>query len=374
MATRYCALSIRVVLIALALSALLAGCAGPQVRDLPEIPILTAQPEYDIPDADLLGMSPEMQDFVNRYSKRSSSEESKAWLLAYATMDPLLLDFKYDPQITSTAIEAFRERKGNCLTFSGMFVAMARSAGLKAYYQEVEIPPNWSNVNDNLLVGKHVNAVAYDKGQTYTVDVSRRKGREIERARRLSDAEAQAQYYNNLGADALIANDLALAYAYFRKGLENDLKLDYIWSNMGVILRRNGQTEDAILAYNTALQLNPDEIVALNNLHLIYTEDGDLEAAGKLEKRVDRTRRKNPYYMQHLAEGAIEEQRYSDAIELAKKAIRMDAGEYRFYYTLAQSQYLAGKVNLAQASLDQARKRAPDQQARGTLILPAEEF
>ena len=118
MATRYCALSIRVVLIALALSALLAGCAGPQVRDLPEIPILTAQPEYDIPDADLLGMSPEMQDFVNRYSKRSSSEESKAWLLAYATMDPLLLDFKYDPQITSTAIEAFRERKGNCLTFS----------------------------------------------------------------------------------------------------------------------------------------------------------------------------------------------------------------------------------------------------------------
>ena len=34
----------------------------------------------------------------------------------------------------------------------------------------------------------------------------------------------------------------------------------------------------------------------------------------------------------------------------------MDAGEYRFYYTLAQSQYQAGKVNLAQASLDQARK------------------
>ena len=53
------------------------------------------------------------------------------------------------------------------------------------------------------------------------MDVSRRKGREIERTRRLSDAEAKAQYYNNLGADALIAKDLGLAYAYFRKGLEN---------------------------------------------------------------------------------------------------------------------------------------------------------
>lgn len=374
MAGRNLALSIRWVWIALALSAVLAACAGPQVRDLPEIPVLTGQPTYDIPDADLLGMSPEMQDFVNRYSKRGSREESNAWSLAYATMDPFLLDFKYDPQITSTASEAFRARQGNCLTFSSMFVAMARSAGMNAYFQEIEIPPTWSNVNDNLLVSKHVNAVVYEKGRTFTVDVSRRKGREIEQARRLSDAEAQAQYYNNLGADALIANNLALAYAYFRKGLENDLKLDYIWSNLGVILRRNGQTEDAILAYNTALQLKPDKIVALNNLHVIYTEDGDLEAAGKFGNRVEKNRRKNPYYIQHLAEVAIEEHRYADAIDLARKAIRMDSGEYRFYYTLARSQYLAGKINLAQVSLDQARQRAPDQQARGTLILPAEEF
>jgi tetratricopeptide (TPR) repeat protein len=238
----------------------------------------------------------------------------------------------------------------------------------------VEIPPTWSNVDDHLLVSKHVNAVVYSEGHTFTVDVSRRKTREIERTRRLSDAEANAQYYNNLGADALIAQDIGLAYAYFSKALETDSSLSYIWSNIGVILRRNGQTEDAILAYQTALEMEPDQSVALNNLHVIYTEDGNPAAAEELEARVERNRRKNPYYMQYLAELAIEEMRYGDAIGLAKKAIRMDAGEYRFYYTLAQAQYLDGKINLAQASLEKALRRAPDLEAKTKLVLPPEDY
>ena len=39
--------------------------------------------------------------------------------------------------------------RGNCLSFSSMFVAMAREADLTAYFQEVYIPPNWRTVNDH---------------------------------------------------------------------------------------------------------------------------------------------------------------------------------------------------------------------------------
>jgi tetratricopeptide (TPR) repeat protein len=353
---------------------LAAACASSPFHEPPAIPELTDQPRHEIPDVDLLAMTPEMEEFVARHSGRGSRWQNGTWTLAYAAMDPYLLDFDYDPHVTLPADQAFERGVGNCLSFSSMFVAMARKAGMKAYFQEVEIPPTWSNVEDNLLVSKHVNAVVYSEGHTFTVDVSRRKTREVEQTRRLSDAEARAQYYNNLGADALIAQDIGLAYAYFSKALEADRNLSYIWSNIGVILRRNGQTEDAMLAYQTALRLEPDESVALNNLHVIYTEDGNLEATAELEARVERNRRKNPYYIQYLAELAIEEQRYGEAIDLAKKAIRMDADEYRFYYTLAQAQYLDGKTSLAQASLNQAVQRAPDYEARSKLFLPPEEF
>ncbi len=358
----------------LLIALLTAACAISPLHNPPEIPELADQPKHVIQDVDLLAMTPEMEDFVARNSGRGSRWQNRTWTLAYAAMDPYVLDFDYDPQVTLPADQAFEQRVGNCLSFSSMFVAMARKAGMKAYFQEVEIPPTWSNVDDNLLVSKHVNAVVYSEGHTFTVDVSRRKTREVERTRRLSDAEAKAQYYNNLGAEALIAQDIALAYAYFGKALETDRSLSYVWSNIGVILRRNGQTEDAMLAYRTALRLEPDQSVALNNLHVIYTEDGNLEAAAELGVRVERNRRKNPYYIQYLAELAIEEQRYGDAIALAKKAIRMDAEEYRFYYTLAQAQYFQGKTNLAQASLDQAQQHAPDYETKSKMVLPPEEL
>jgi tetratricopeptide (TPR) repeat protein len=373
--TFHCNVSLLVRLGCCLLTGLLAAaCASSPFHDPPDIPELANQPRHAIQDVDLLAVTPEMEEFVERHSGRGNRWQNKTWTLAYAVMDPYILDFEYDPQVTLPADQAFERRVGNCLSFSSMFVAMARRAGMKAYFQEVEIPPTWSNVDDNLLVSKHVNAVVYSEGHTFTVDVSRRKTREIERTRRLSDAEADAQYYNNLGADALIAQDIGLAYAYFSKALETDSSLSYIWSNIGVILRRNGQTEDAILAYQTALEMEPDQSVALNNLHVIYTEDGNPAAAEELEARVERNRRKNPYYMQYLAELAIEEMRYGDAIGLAKKAIRMDAGEYRFYYTLAQAQFLDGKINLAQTSLDQALRRAPDFEAKTKLVLPPEDY
>jgi Flp pilus assembly protein TadD len=358
----------------LILSLALGSCASVPSSSIPEIPLLTGQPEREIPTVDLLAITPEMESFIRQHAQSDNRETGKAWTLAYATMDPYLLNFDYDPQVTLPADEAFRQGKGNCLSFSAMFIAMARESGLRAYFQEVKIPPNWNNVEDNLLVGKHVNAVVNHQGHTFTVDVSRRKSREIEQTRRLSDSEAEAQYYNNLGADALIVGDTALAYAYFRKGLEKHLQSAYIWSNLGVILRRNGQSEDAKLAYRTALSLQPNQSVALTNLLFMYIQDGNLEEAAKLEARVERNQRKNPYYVQHQAELALEEKRYSDAIALARKAIRMDADEYRFYYTLAQSQYQAGHLELAQTNLAKARTLAPNERALATLTLPGDDY
>jgi tetratricopeptide (TPR) repeat protein len=355
--------------ITLILTVLLGACTANPVHS-PAISALENQPEYDIPSIDPLRVSPEMQEFVRTYAIEDRGRNGKAWSLAYAALDPYLFDFDYDPQVTLPADEAFLARTGNCLTFSSLFVAMARSAGLEAWYQEIEIPPTWSNINDTLLVSMHVNAIVQGNGKRLTVDVSRRKQQQNDVARRLDDLEAEAQYYNNLGAEALIVSDLARAYAYFKKALSTEPDLAYVWSNLGVVYRRNEQTGDAITAYRFALQLDPDQTVALNNIFLIYEEDGELELAARLQKRVENNRRKNPYHLHYLAEVANEEQRYSDAIGLLNQAIRLDKNEYRFHYTLAQSQYYSGKTEDARASLDRARQLAPADLQDSPLTLP----
>ncbi|NIQ94756.1 MAG: hypothetical protein GWN87_11495, partial [Desulfuromonadales bacterium] len=47
-----------------------------------------------------------------------------------------------------------------------------------------------------------------------------------------------AQYYNNLGVEALLASDLPVAWARFRQALRTDSDLAYLWSNLGVVYNR----------------------------------------------------------------------------------------------------------------------------------------
>jgi tetratricopeptide (TPR) repeat protein len=354
---------------AIILAGLLGACTLAPVNP-PELSALDNYPEYEIPNIDLLRVSPEMKEFVRTHTFDKGGRSGKAWSLVYAALDPYLLDFYYDPQVTLPADEAFAARTGNCLTFSSLFIAMARNAGLEAWYQEIKIPAQWSNVNETLLVSMHVNAVVQDRVRQYTIDVSRRQQQKNDVARRVDDLEARAQYFNNLGAGALTENDLARSFAYFKKALNTHSGLAYVWSNLGVVYRRNEQTSDAITAYRFALQLDPGLTVALNNLFSVYEEEGDLESAGALQKKVEKNRRKNPYYLHYLAEIANEEQRYSDAIRLLNRAILLDKNEYRFYYTLAQSQFYAGDAEIARASLDRARQLAPAKLQDGPLTLP----
>jgi Flp pilus assembly protein TadD len=315
-----------------------------------------------------------MKRFIRNYAPEDMANGRKAWNLAYATLDPMLLNFNYDSSLTLTAADTFDRRTGNCLGFSGMFIAMAREAGLKAWFQEVKVPPEWTSVNETLLVSMHVNAVVQHARSEIVVDVTGAKRTEWVRIRKLSDAEAEAQYYNNHGADALVESDLARAFAYMVKAIRIAPDTSYIWSNLGVVYSRNGQLEDAKQAYYTALEINPAETVALNNLHRIYVEEGDLVRAEKLSKKVERHRRKNPYYLYHLSARAVEEQRYDAAIKLLNRAIKMNDVVYQFHYALARSLFLSGDNKAAQRSLNRAIQLAPPDGKLDTISLAELEY
>jgi Flp pilus assembly protein TadD len=347
---------------AIAAAILLAACAA-QTWTKPTIAPLENQLPFEVADQKILGVSEEMKQFLDLHVPNNLNRTSKAFALAYASMDPNFLHFDYDPSKTLGAEDAFAQKTGNCLSFSNMFIAMAREAGMQAWYQEVEVPTEWSSVNETLLISRHVNAVAKDTYMDYVIDVSRKYRAEETTSRKISDREALAQFYNNLGVDALIDSQLPAAYAYFVKAIETYPNRAFFWSNLAVAYRRNGQTGDAEATYLTAIRLDSDETVALNNLYSIYTEQGNEAAARELRPRVDRHRRKNPYYLQQLSVEAVEEGRYDDAVRLIRQAIRIKEEEYRFHVTLASYLALSGEEDKALKSLERARQLAPSSSA-----------
>lgn len=338
---------------------LLNGCANSSART-PRLPLLRDQPSVPVADLDVHAVSAEMEAFLDHYVGTAHRPESLVWNLVWAVTDRNVLPFKYSPNLTQTAVETFSSKAGNCLAFSNMLVAMARSRGLQAWYQEVEIPPNWSSTNNTVLVNMHINVVVRGGNDEWVVDISGNNVNSPRKISRISDRDALAQHYNNLGAEALIGEDLARAYAYYAKAIETLPNLPYLWSNMGVVYSRNGQSEDARQAYLKALTIDPGHAVAASNLFLIYERDGDLDAARKLQARVDRHRRKNPYYLYLLSAQAAEQGHYMESTAMLQQAIALNATEYRFHYELARLQAHSGNLEAAQVSLDRAIELAPN--------------
>lgn len=335
------------------------GCATTTV-DIPDaFPVLKDQPSIKTAEVDVLGVSREMKQFVSQYAGDHGNGLHKLRALIHAVNHPGLLGFEYDDRITLTAEEAFDRRIGNCLSFANLFIALAREAGLKAHYQEVKVAPQWNEREQTYLLARHINIVVTLHSGRYIVDVSRRKADPDSEARRISDKQAKAQYFNNLGADALFKKDLAQAYGYFVAALKIDPGSGYVWSNLGVAYNRNDQPVEAEWSYKRALAVDKKAFSAMGNLSAIYWEQGKIEQARLLKEKAESYRRSNPYYLLMLSERAVNDERYGESIKLLRSAIRKKNNEHRLHFAIARSFYLLGRYEKAQASFERARELAP---------------
>jgi Flp pilus assembly protein TadD len=339
---------------------MLGGCAAQQPGQITPPPLRNAVPEVQVDDVDVLEVTPAMEEFLDRYVLKYSHPQTRMELLALAVSRAGVLNFQYDETRTLTASEAFEARSGNCIGFANMMIALAREAGLNAYYQEVFIRPEWSNfTDDTLLLVKHVNVVIETPRMSWVVDVSGITIRPSERRRIIADSYAKALYLNNIAVESLLENDLPTAYAYMRSAIESDSRASDPWVNLGVVYGRNDQLDDAVFAFNQALNIDSSEHSAMSNLYEVYIEQQNFESAAELASKVEKYRRNNPYYLLKLSDEALEHKRYEESISLLQSAIKKKEDDHKLLFALAKTQYLSGELAAAQNSLRRARELAP---------------
>ena len=288
--------------------------------------------------ADVLALSPEMRAFLDRHVDREGSGNFKLRQLAAAIIDTDSFGVTYDDR-TRTAAETFRARLGNCLSFSTMFVAMARDVGLKVQYQEVEVPPDWTLDNDTFVLNQHVN-VFVDLGQagTRVVDFNIADFKASYEMRKISDTRALAHYYNNIGVERMQAGDRPSAFACFRSAIaENDDGFSPSWVNLGTLYLRNGHLAHAEAAYLQALRADPSNLVAMSSLVRLYERLGDRERAAAYYERAIHHRNLNPYYRYELARQAFLARDYGTAIGHLKYAVRKRPNDDQFCFLLGAS-------------------------------------
>ncbi len=324
------------------------------------VPLSRAQDAPDLIESEeVLAVSGEMRQFLDSNVHRKASSNLKLKELIDAIINEGNFGFEFEGE-TRTASETFRLRRGNCLSFSNLFVAMARYVGLEAHYQEVDIPPDWTFQDDVFVLNRHVN-VSVDLGSLgqHVVDLNIDDFRSSYDTRTISDTRALAHYYNNMGVKSMSAGDAASALGYFRKAIaDNDRQFSPAWTNLGTLYSRNGYPAYAEAAYLLALRVDGGDLVAMSNLAGFYEQQGDEERAAMYRKRVMDHRRENPYYRYQRARDAFAAGDYGAAISHLKYAIRKQKNEDRFYFLLGMCYLQKGNNRAAQRWLARAEKVA----------------
>jgi tetratricopeptide (TPR) repeat protein len=300
-----------------------------------------------------------MESFLAAHVERKATDALKLHQLISAIMDARTFGVKYD-STTHTAAETFRLRRGNCLSYSNMFVAMARYVGLHVQFQEVDVPPDWTLDKDTYVFNQHVDVhVELVPTGVRVVDFNIGDFRASYEMRTISDARALAHFYNNLGVEHMLAGDTATAFLYFRTALvDDDPGFSPAWTNLGTLYLRNDHPAQAKAAYLRALQADSADLVAMSDLAGLYERLGDHKRAAVYRTRVIHHRWLNPYYRFELARRAYDARQYDTAIRHLKFAVRQHPTEDRFCFLLGLSYLGKGDEKAAQRWLAEAERVA----------------
>lgn len=356
----------------LLLAALTAGCAGqpPASEDVVAANItidqLLAGDAFPASTGDAIAIDAEsiiavdddMRGFIAAYVDPGSTRYLKLQQLLRAIITDGSFGLVYEED-TRTAAGTYHARAGNCLSFTNMFIAMAREIGLDASFQEVDIPPDWSASDDAYVLNRHVN-VHVDLGANgeHVVDFNIDDFKTTYERRQISDERAFAHFFSNKAVEQMQAGNHAAAFRYLRTALEFDREFAPAWNNLGALYRRAGKPIYAEAAYLEALRIQPDQLLSMSNLARLYDALGNQPLADHYRERVRYHRDRNPYYRYNQARQAFLERDYETAIEHLEFAVRKKQWEDSFYFLMGLSYLQLGNERQARRWLEKAESVA----------------
>lgn len=281
--------------------------------------------------------SPEMVAWAEDATDAVSRSEPRRRLtqLQRAFFDTKGDGFVYDDSRNLTAADAFQTRRGNCMSFTALFIAMSRSLGIETALLEVQREPEIDRQDSLVVVNRHV-AAAYSSGPQMAIfDFYLNSDAPVTGRKVIDDVFASAIHHNNLGGVALRENRLGDAL----KNLEIATILAPTWPpgwvNLGVARVHNDDVGGALAAYGRALDADPRNSSALNNLSILYGRLGRYNEAW-LALTAAARRGRSPFVLVALADSEMLAGRMDEAGKYLRRAKRLDPDEPEVWDALAR--------------------------------------
>lgn len=340
----------------------LAGCVGlPEPRAPADLSLVLSGETIlghpvtaaELPDHDLLALSPEMRDYLAGIAPGARPDSRLAALIRAFEQQEFAV--KYDANSTLTASDTYHQQRGNCMAFTLMMLAMSRELGADAYFNEVDVPPVWDSAEDQtFVVYRHINMVSESRRGRRVVDFNLEAYDPVYDQRRLTDREAFAQYYSNRGIELMQQGNIESAFLHLRKAIDLKPGSGDLWSNLGALYSRAGHKTEAEQSYRQALVLDVRHLVAISNLERLYRADGRTALADAYARSARYHRERNPYYLYQKARTAYEQGKFEQAHRQLKQALGKHEEDHRFHFLIALTSLRLGDVEKSREHFTQA--------------------
>ncbi len=331
--------------------------------------------DSELPNLDLFAITPDMEAFAKRVVRHSDTYFEKIKDLHVALLSSPEAGGHgviYSAYVTEVPITTFMQRRANCLSFTLLYVALARSVGLKAYVNEVEIPPTWDLRNKKEMVFlRHVNVKVPILGDAnilrhddVVIDLEMNRYRASYTQHEISDVVVAAQFYSNRAMEFLETGNFVDSFLSLRKSISLNDRQSYVWSNLGALYGRKKLWREAELAYLHGLELNPEDLTVMNNLSYLYQQIGNKDQAQKFSRLAQRYRESNPFFQYNLALSAYDHGDYGSSLQYVLKAMDREKKDIRFYQLAAAIYEKQGRQRKLEAMQKQIKKLEPEQMIR----------
>jgi tetratricopeptide (TPR) repeat protein len=312
-----------------------------------------AAPQFD--HSEILEVTPEMREFLASRDYTSIPSEQRMNTLIRDILSENGLNFQYDTTLTLTASGAYQARSGNCLSFAYLFTALAREVGLKAYFNDAEIPPSFMSQKSLVVETTHVNVAVRYRGEVFIVElIEDYRNRTLLDLNLISDAAAFSLYYNNLGVSAAADGDFQLANSLLSKARSLDSDNPSVSRNLGLLSKVGGDLPSAETYLLEALKNENHPSMIYFILSDLYSEMGERDKADSYSHKAHNLRRKNPFFYYDEAVRDIDLEDWQSALKNLEKAIRLAEKCHFFHYDIALVYERLGELKKAKLSLKDA--------------------
>lgn len=313
-----------------------------------------------------LRVSPQVRSLVREKVGYAGNEKSRLLRLVRFMGEADGLGFQYQTQSSLTAEKAFAARRGDCMSYANLLVALARTLDVPVRYVRItQLPVTWE-AGGRFFESSHM-AVALGRDASWDQAVIVDFGNVHTSPWRFSlyddvpDDQAFVLFQNNVAVQRLLAGDVTAAEAIFRFFEDRAPNAPELPNNFSLVLMQTGRDREAMDLLHAAVERFPHFRPLFANAVQAARRLGDEAMATALEARGRELLEDEPAWNFNEGMRSYHARSFSTAALRFEKALSADPDNVRLLAWSARAHLAAGNLRRGLEQVERIRSGPPSE-------------